>query len=372
MFQAGANPPFRAEHIGSLLHSDALIQGREAHLAGRLVASELRALEDQAIRDIVALQERTGLAIVTDGELRRGTYLDFAISGVTGVRMEWTAEDEGVSYRNSAGDVKTPRPHPRVHERIRNISTSDRDFAFLCSITDRAAKMTLAGPCFLHFAAGRKNISREVYPTLDSFWADIVTAYDEELRKLHAAGCRYVQLDETSIAKFADQRTQDWLAARGDDWKDLLAQYTDVINAVVARAPAGMQMALHLCRGNNRGTWQAEGGYDAISESLFRKLDIDLFLLEFDTPRAGSFAPLKMLPDHKAVVLGLLSTKRCEAEAVDAVMVRLCEASAYVPMERLAVSPQCGFWGGINLCTFAELEAKLSRVVEVSRLAWKE
>ena len=173
------------------------------------------------------------------------------------------------------------------------------------------------------------------------------------------------------MAKFADPLTQAWLAERGDDWTTLLEQYTDVINAVAAGAPGGMRVGLHLCRGNNRGTWQAQGSYDGISEKLFRKLIIDFFFLEFDTPRAGGFEPLRKLPEHKVVVLGLLSTKLRRAEPTEALVARIREASRFVSLERLAVSPQCGFWGGINLCSKDEMETKLRRVAEVAQTVWK-
>jgi 5-methyltetrahydropteroyltriglutamate--homocysteine methyltransferase len=361
---------FHAEHIGSLLRPEALLRAKEAHKAGRLDADELRAVEDAAIRDIVALQERCGLPVVTDGELRRDTYVDFAMSGVTGVKPQWV-DDAGVRYRNNRGEeTDAPRAIPTVNGKIRNASTEAKDFAFLRSVTKATPKITVVGPCFLHFTAGREHISREVYPSLTDFWTDIVAAYHDHLRNLYAAGCRYVQMDETSIAKFPDPKIRSWLAARGDDWRDLLATYTDVINAVTDGAPKGMQVSLHLCRGNNRGHWQAEGGYDSIAESLFAKLRIDRFFLEYDTPRAGSFEPLRRLPAHKSVVLGLLSTKVPAAEPVETLIARLTEASSYVDVERLGVSPQCGFWGGINLCTFEELESKLRRVVETANKFW--
>jgi 5-methyltetrahydropteroyltriglutamate--homocysteine methyltransferase len=353
------------------LKSEALQRAKAERKAGRLDAGGLRAVEDAAVRDIVALQERCGLPVVTDGELRRDTYVDFAMSGVTGVKPEWV-EEGGVRYRNNQGEeTNAPRSLPSVTGKIQNASTEAKDFAFLRSVAKATPKITVVGPCFLHFTAGRDHISRAVYPSLTEFWSDMVAAYHDHLRNLFAAGCRYVQMDETSIAKFPDSKIRSWLEKRGDNWKDLLGTYTDVINAVVEGAPKGMEVALHLCRGNNRGHWQAEGSYDSIAESLFGKLKIDRFFLEYDTPRAGSFEPLRRLPAHKSVVLGLLSTKTPAAEPVAALVARLDEASRYVDRERLGVSPQCGFWGGINLCTFEELEAKLRRVVETANSFWR-
>jgi 5-methyltetrahydropteroyltriglutamate--homocysteine methyltransferase len=259
---------------------------------------------------------------------------------------------------------------PQVYAPISNISRNDADFRFLAAISQVTPKMTLPGPCFVHFGAGRENISREVYPNLDDFWSDIITAYKLEFRKLFDAGCRYVQLDETSIAKLPDAKIQSYLTSRGDDWQRLRDSYVDVINACIAGAPNELRIGIHLCRGNNQGNWQAEAGYDAIAESLFRKLNIDVFFLEYDSPRAGSFEPLNRLPDPKIAVLGLLSTKTRQLEAVESVVARINEAAKHVPMDRLCVSPQCGFWGGVNLCTPSELEAKLRRVVEIASTVW--
>jgi 5-methyltetrahydropteroyltriglutamate--homocysteine methyltransferase len=260
---------------------------------------------------------------------------------------------------------------PNVYGKIRNASSEPKDFAFLSSVTKVTPKITVVGPCFLHFVAGREHISREVYPRIDDFWSDIVAAYHDHLRNLFAVGCRYVQMDETSFAKFPDPQIRDWLTSRGDDWRALLSTYTEVVNEVIRGKPDGMEIALHLCRGNNGGNWQAEGGYDSVAETLFNKLEIERFFLEYDTPRAGSFEPLRRLPRHKTVVLGLLSTKTREVEPLDALIARVEEAGRYVDIERLGISPQCGFWGGFNLCSFEELEKKLRRTVEVANKIWR-
>lgn len=367
------NPPFRAEHIGSFFRPPALLQARAEHEAGRLDAAGLRAVEDAAIRDFVALQEDLGFEVATDGEFRRSTYTaNFTTSGLTGVSAEQTGELEW-SYTNAAGHKERGRL-PAVTDRIRwNGSRNAEDFSFLASIANQTPKITLPGPCYIHFRAGRARISRDVYPDLAEFWSDLIEAYATELQKLADAGCRYVQLDETSIAKLGDEKIRAALTARGDPWERLLDQYVEVINAVVARAPTGMRIGMHLCRGNRMGHWQAEGGYDAVAEKLFRALAIDFFFLEYDSERAGGFAPLDVLPRHKVVVLGLVSTKVADLEPRDTLVGRIRECARHVDLERLGVSPQCGFSSSDKANTIMSYERaveKLQRVVEVAREVW--
>lgn len=366
-------PPFRAETIGSFLRPPELLQARAEHEAGRISAEQLRASEDRAIHQVVALQEEIGLKAVTDGEYRRGSYSDFTVTGLSGVVNE--AVGGGAwAYTNAAGHSQLGRI-PRVDAPIRwRRSDSVRDFAFLKSIAKAAPKLTMAGPCYIHFRAGRERISRDAYPDLAAFWSDLIAAYRTELRALGEAGCRYLQLDETSLAKFGDPKMRDALAARGDDWRTLLGQYIEVINAVVADAPAGMRIGMHLCRGNARGHWQAAGGYDVVAQRMFRDLKIDFFFLEYDSERAGSFEPLKMVPEDKVIILGLVSTKVGELESEQSLIERIKEAAKYVPLERLALSPQCGFSSGAagNELTVAQQVAKLRRVVEVAAKVWTE
>jgi 5-methyltetrahydropteroyltriglutamate--homocysteine methyltransferase len=367
------NPPFRAEHIGSFLRPPALLEARAAHEAGTLSAAGLRAQEDAAIRDFVRLQETLGFAVVTDGEFRRSTYTaNFTTSGLSGVTAEQTGEGRW-SYTNAAGHKERGRL-PAVHDRIRwSNSPNASDFAFLKAVARATPKITLPGPCYIHFRAGRDRISRDAYPDLADFWSDLVAAYETELAKLHDAGCRYVQLDETSLAKLGDSNIREALAARGDDWRELLDTYVAVIDAVAKRAPRDMRIGLHLCRGNRMGHWQAEGGYDVIAGKLFRDVAIDFFFLEYDSERAGSFAPLKELPGHKVVVLGLVSTKVAELEAADRLAARIDDCARVVDRERLAISPQCGFSSsdkGNTVMTHDQAVAKLARVVEMAHRIW--
>jgi 5-methyltetrahydropteroyltriglutamate--homocysteine methyltransferase len=366
------NPPFRAEHIGSFLRPPALLAARAEHAAGRLTPDGLREVEDAAIRDIVAMQEELGLAVVTDGEFRRGTYTEnFTTQGIAGVTAANVGEGEW-AYTDSSGH-KAPGRIPTVHGRIVwQDSTNAENFAFVKSIAKATPKITLPGPCYIHFRAGRAHISREAYPDLEDFWTDLIKAYAIELEKLAAAGCTYVQLDETSLAKLGDPKIRAALAARGDDWRALLDRYVAVTNAVVASAPRGMRIGMHLCRGNNAGHWQASGGYEAVAETMFRGIAIDFFFLEYDSPRAGTFEPLRVVPDGKVVVLGLVSTKTAALEPEELLVARIAEAAKYMPLDALALSPQCGFSSGHlgNALTVAEQNAKLRRVVEVARRVW--
>lgn len=231
--------------------------------------------------------------------------------------------------------------------------------------------MTLPGPAYIHYRAGRNNISSDVYPNLDDFWNDLTNAYKDELKSLFDAGCRYVQLDETSIAKLGDEKIREGLAKRGDDWQDLLEAYIDAVNAVVSSAPQGMSIGIHLCRGNKQGHWQAAGGYDDIAEKLFRNLKTGFYFLEYDSPRAGSFAPLKALPDDKIVVIGAMTTKSSELESAEFLKSRIKEASEFVDIERLCISPQCGFASSVNSVMNEEQQlAKLKRLIEVANEIW--
>jgi 5-methyltetrahydropteroyltriglutamate--homocysteine methyltransferase len=371
MARAPHNPPFRAEHVGSLLRPPQLIEARQFHESGRLSAEKLKEVEDAAIRDVVTFQESIGLEVVTDGELRRSTYSEFfTTTGLQGVQAE-NVGDGDWEYTDATGD-KLPMRVPMVKSRVKWAGPTNVDsFNFLKSITKKTPKLTMPGPCYIHYRAGRAHISRDAYPNLDEFWADIVAAYHEEMKALAAAGCRYIQLDETSLPKLADPKIQKALAKRGDDWEKLLDTYTDVINAVVNGAPKEISLGMHLCRGNKRGHWQAEGGYDQVADKLFNKINIGYYFMEYDSPRAGSFEPLKKVPDDKCVVLGLLTTKSGELEEKELLKKRIDEASRYIDRDRLCISPQCGFSSSvIGIMNPQQQKAKLTRVVEVAKEVW--
>ncbi len=366
--------PFRAEHVGSFLRPATLLAARDKRQAGEISRDELRAVEDAAIRDVVALQHELGLMSITDGEYRRSTYSDsFTTAGLDGVTAEFTGEGTW-TYRDRHGHKKAARI-PTVTGRIvwresRNVA----DFEFLKSLckAGRLPKMTLPGPAYIHYRGGRAHIDRDAYPNLDDFWSDLVAAYHAELKALFDAGCRYIQLDETSLAKLGDPKIRAGLRERGDDWEQLLEIYTDAINAVVTGAPDGMGIGIHLCRGNNQGHWQADGGYDVISAALFRKVAIGGYFLEYDSPRAGTFAPLSELPEGKRVVLGLVSTKTAEVEERSAVLRRIEAAAKIVPLDQLCLSPQCGFASSFqgNALGTDQQNAKVRLVVEIAREVW--
>src|SRR5215468_12280216 len=366
------NPPFRAEHIGSLVRPPRLLQARAQHAEGKLDRNELRAIEDDAIRGVVALQEEIGLDVVTDGEFRRGTYSDsFTSSGISGVSIELT-EDQGWTRSQTHGH-RTARRIPKVVDRVvwKGPQNAD-DFRFLKSVTRRTPKITLPGPCYIHYRAGRANISRDVYPDLDAFWSDLVEAYVQEMRSLADAGCRYLQIDETSLVKLGDPRVRQLLTERGDDWRDLLRTYVGVVNALVAGAPQAMTIGIHVCRSQDP-SWQADVGYDPIAEQLFNAMKVDNYFLEYDNARAGTFAPLQSVPQGKFVVLGLVASKVSELESADVLKQRIEEASRYVKLGQLGLSPQCGFATSAaeHATVTEEVErTKLARIVEVAQQVW--
>ncbi len=374
MSDAPHAPPFRAELIGSLIRPPEIVAARAALKAGRLDALGLRAVEDEEIRKVVALQEGLGFKVVTDGELRRHSYYDsFTTHGITGLR-EGPDIAGDFAYHDKSGDEIGQRV-PQIYGRVAWTGpTNVEDYKFTAACATQATpKVTLPGPAYIHFRAGRANISADVYPNLDDFWSDLIAAYHAEIGALAEAGCRYIQIDETSIAKLGDPDIRDGLAARGDHWEDLLETYTDAINAVADGVPDGVALGMHLCRGNKSGHWQAAGGYDLVAEKLFRKLKIKFYFLEYDSERAGSFAPLAAVPDDKTVVIGAMTTKSGELEKAEALKARIQEASRYVSLDRLCLSPQCGFSSNVDgVMGLDEQHAKMVRLREVARDIWDD
>ena len=369
-------PPFRVENIGSFVRPQALLEARARHADGRIGDDELRRVEDEEIARIAAWQRERGLRSITDGEFRRASYSDgFGRSAFPGLES-LPSRDPQWRYTNAAGEASRANAAVVRERLIWRGPVNAADFEYLASVVpaDCVPKMTLPGPCYIHFRAGRENMAESAYPDLDLFWSDIVDGYANELAALRDSGCRYVQLDETSIAKFADNRIRAALAERGDRWEDLLEIYTDVINEVAARAPAGLELGLHLCRGNKGGAWQAEGGYEHVAASLFRKLAIGAYYLEYDSPRAGGFEPLREVPDGKIVVLGLVSTKVRALERIDDLRRRVEEAARFVPLDRLGVSTQCGFAGDVagTGLDAADQTAKIDLLFRFAKEIWGE
>ncbi len=338
------NPPFRAEHIGSLLRPAPLLALRADHVAGKISDEEVRQAEDEAISQAIALQLELGLSSITDGEYRRHAYSDsFTVDVFTGVKIGST-EDRNWTYSNVQGQTTEGRV-PIVVDRLEWPGPVNvEDFEFVAGLAGAGTpKVTLPGPCYIHFRSGRDNISTDVYPDLDEFWQDLIEAYLKEIGALYAAGCRYIQLDETSIAKLGDPKIREGLEKRGDRWDDLLEVYTDVINEIAQRTPKDLSLGMHLCRGNKGGSWQAAAGYDDVASKLFRKLDVQFYFLEYDSPRAGGFEPLREVPDNKTVILGLVSTKASALEQIDTLKQRIEDAAQYIDMDRLGIFPAMRF-----------------------------
>ncbi|HEY1542979.1 MAG TPA: 5-methyltetrahydropteroyltriglutamate--homocysteine S-methyltransferase [Xanthobacteraceae bacterium] len=366
-------PPFRAEHIGSLLRPPELMRERARFARGEIDQAAITRAEDVAIRGAIALQERLGFKFVTDGEYRRRSYHSFFYSQLGKLAIDTIdgADAKGADGEGGRGAQPAAMIGSRVHW---THPINAPDAAFLEAHSSRAPKVTIPGPCALHFRGGDKAVLASAYKSVDEFWADTVAAFARELHALVDAGCRYVQIDETAFAKFGDPDVQVALAARGDDWSKLIDTYIAVTNRVLAAAPAELRIGMHLCRGNRGGHWHAEGSYEEVAERLFNTLDIGFYFLEYDTSRAGSFTPLRHVPKHKSVVLGLVSTKVGELEDKAALRRRLDDAQELVALDRLAISPQCGFASVDtgNPITPEQQMRKLELVCDLAREVWDD
>jgi 5-methyltetrahydropteroyltriglutamate--homocysteine methyltransferase len=370
--EARTEPPFRADHVGSLLRPRSLVQARHDFGEGRIDAARLRAVEDAAIREVIALQEDIGLRAATDGEFRRTSWhMDF-IYQLGGIIR--TDDEIVVTFRNDEGTGEFVAAGLAVRQPLHlDEPIFADDYRFLAGqVRTAMPKMTLPSPNMVLFRSGTTAVDRSVYPDLDQFWADLSTAYADEIRALAALGCRYLQLDDTSLACMNDPAQRAVLAARGEDGEQAHLHNIRQINAAVADRPAGMRIAVHLCRGNFRSSWVAEGGYDYVAEALFSDLDVDAFFCEFDDERSGGFAPLRFVPPGKQVVLGLVTTKRGRLEDPDVLKRRIDEAARYVPLDQLSLSPQCGFSSTVdgNVLNPHQEVDKLRLVVTVAQDVW--
>jgi 5-methyltetrahydropteroyltriglutamate--homocysteine methyltransferase len=366
-------PPFRADQVGSLLRPTHLIEARQKLRKKEIDGAQLQRIEDDAIREVVAMQEAIGLRSISDGEFRRQSYIvDFfrKALGSGGLR----AEAGDFFHRNEKGE-RIPIEKLVIHKPLRWTGPIFAEhLAFLKSITTGTPKTTVPSPVIIHFLGGKDAILREAYSSLDAYWSDLIEVYRAELAALRQAGCTYLQVDETSLVKFGDPEIRSIVEKRGDDWRKLVETYVAVINAVLDGVPQGMTVGIHVCRGNRKGFWQADAGYEFMANQLFRRLKARFYFLEFDSPRAGPLDALKLMPDDKTVVLGLVSTKSPQLETQDALRQRVTEASRYVPLERLCLSPQCGFSGNIGntVMSIEEQAAKLRLVVETARSIWDD
>jgi 5-methyltetrahydropteroyltriglutamate--homocysteine methyltransferase len=365
-------PPFRADHVGSLLRPAALHAARTAFQTGAIDADALRVAENAAIDEVIRMQQDVGIQGVTDGEFRRSSWhMDFIyqLGGVTKVQ-----ENLAVTFHNEQGDISFTPSGIRVTEPLRLDDVIFADaFSYLAAqVTSGTPKLTIPSPSMVHYRGGAAAIADGLYPDLDSFWHDLAGAYRAEVHGLAALGCRYLQLDDTSLAYLNDPSQRAMIDARGDSSENLHVRYIDTINAALAGRPADMRVTTHMCRGNFRSSWVASGDYEHVADALFNQLDVDGFFMEWDDERSGGFEPLRFVPAGKFVVLGLVTTKKAALESKDDLKRRIDEAARFVPLEQLCLSPQCGFSSTVegNDLTFDDQVAKLRLVVETAAEVW--
>ena len=363
-------PPFHAEHIGSFVRPQRLIEAARARKAGKLDDAGFKAVQDDAIREIVAFQESIGLPSVTDGEFRRRSWSAGFIDAVEGFGLR----DGTLGFKNESG-VMGIASSPYAKEKLRRKQriVAD-DFAFLKKIITRGIpKVTIAAPDVMHWFLGPKAFDERVYRDREAFFVDLARIYQEEIAELAKEGCTYLQLDDTALPCNCDPNARKDVLVRGEDPDELTLRYARLFNDAIGQKPAGMTIGIHLCRGNLKGAWMAEGGYDPVADALFNKLNADVYCLEYDTDRAGDFSPLRFVPKGKRVILGLVSTKTPVLEGKDALRRRIDEAAKFVPLEQLGISPQCGFssgGGAGQTVTADDTRRKLELVVEVAREVW--
>ena len=366
---ARLNPPFRADHVGSLLRAPQVLAAREEVAAGEMTPAQLRQVEDEAIAAMIPRLEDTGLVSITDGEYRRAWFhLDF-LQQLDGVAVTGTI----ASSSGSKDTVGMSPPKVTVTGRLSHTHHIQvADYEFLRKQTAQVPKVCIPSPTMAHFRGGRAGIDIESYPDLDEFFEDLAQCYREEIASLYEAGCRYIQLDDTNLAYLCDPMMREGVVERGDDPDELPRTYAALINAAIRDVPDDMTTAVHLCRGNYKSTFFASGGYEAVAEVLFTELDVDAFFLEYDDERSGDFAPLRFVPADKTVVLGLITSKTPRLETETELLARIEEASRYVDMAQLCLSPQCGFASTMegNRLTEDEQWAKLRLVVSTAEKAW--
>jgi 5-methyltetrahydropteroyltriglutamate--homocysteine methyltransferase len=364
-------PPFRADHVGSLIRPDALIEARAAAEKGE--AAELARVQQSAIRDVVRVQQEVGLRLATDGEYNRFSWQRDFLLKIGNVKP--LASKLTVRFHSAAGTRDHTPPSLQVVGKLsRPQGIFIDDFKFLKSITPAGvtAKITIPSPTVVHFRGGREAIDARAYPQMDAFYDDLAAVYRAEIADLAAVGCRYLQIDEVNLAYLCDPELRRQVSNIGEDPATLPKTYARLLNAAIASKPADMSVCMHLCRGNFAGAWIAEGGYEPIAELLFNQIGVDGYFLEYDSPRAGDFSPLRFLPKGKIAVLGLVTTKSPKMETKDELKRRIEEAARYAPIEQLALSPQCGFSSGIGgqAMTVDDEIRKLALVVETAREVW--
>ena len=365
-------PPYRADHVGSLLRPQKLMQARDDHKAGNIDGQELKAVEDEAIKDVVKMQEDVGLQSATDGEFRRASWhMDF-IYQLDGVNT--APGNLKVEFRNEEGTIEFTPAKLHIDSRIGVSETIfGEHFSFLKDqVKTNTPKLTIPSPSMVHYRGGRAAIDESVYPDMDGFWDDLTSAYAEEVRRLGELGCTYLQFDDTSLAYLNDPKQREMMAQQEADTEHLHERYIRHINEALEHRPDGMAITTHMCRGNFRSSWVAEGGYDFVAEALFNELQVDGFFMEWDDARSGGFEPLRFVPPGKIVVLGLVTTKKGDLEDKDLLKRRIEEAAQYVDVDQLCLSPQCGFSSTVegNALSHEQQEAKLRLIVETAQEVW--
>ncbi|HEY4324046.1 MAG TPA: 5-methyltetrahydropteroyltriglutamate--homocysteine S-methyltransferase [Mucilaginibacter sp.] len=365
-------PPFRADHVGSLLRTPEVKENRLRWKKGEISAAELREIENRGIAETVKKMESLGMRSITDGEFRRDYFhLDFLkeLSGVT-----VSGGIEANPHAKAAEDGFTP-PKLSVTGKLKHVKDIQvADFNFLKSVTTQTPKVSIPSPTMVHFRGGRKSIDINSYPDMDEFFHDLSKCYKAEIDALYKNGCRYIQLDDTNLAYLCDNKMRDAARERGEDPDELPRTYASLINSVIDGRPDDLTVGIHLCRGNYRSTWFAEGGYEPVAEILFNNINVDAYFLEYDDERSGDFAPLRFVPKNKVVVLGVISSKIAELEHMDDVIKRIDEAAKYMPLENMCLSPQCGFSStshGNNL-TMDDQWRKIELVVNTAVKVWGE
>lgn len=364
------NPPLRADHVGSLLRPAPLLAMRERYQQGQASAEELRAAEDEAIRDVVKKQEAVGLKSITDGEFRRTYFhIDF-LEQLEGVTVSGGIQ---VKFHSKKGDVDFAPPRLAVTGKLRHVKDIQRaDFEFLKSQTAQTPKVTIPSPTMVHFRGGRKAIDIHAYPDMDEFFEDLAQCYRDEINSLYQAGARYIQLDDTNLAYLCDPALREDARGRGEDPNELPRTYAALINSVIDGRPEDLTITVHLCRGNFRSAWVAEGSYEPVAEVLFNEMNVNAYFLEYDDERSGDFAPLRFVPDDKTVVVGLVTSKTGDLESKDELIKRVYEAAKYMSLDNMCLSPQCGFSSTVhgNELTEDAQWAKLELIVNTAEEIW--
>ena len=375
------NPPFRADHVGSFLRPQRLLEARrkagleldstaDSQGDGAITLDQLHDIENDCIREVVRFEEEVGLKSITDGEFRRGSWAYDIVGAIDGVVLR--RQDESFQAAFSSTGFRPPIAHTEGKLGRRPGGLVLQDYLFTRTLTERTVKVTMPSPTLMYVRGGRPSVSEAVYPDIEEFFEDLTGVYRDEIADLAAAGCTYVQIDNTDAALICDPKFQEMSRRQGMEPEDQIRLQGRLVSGATRGRPDNVTVSMHLCRGNSAGAWLAEGGYEFVAETLFNEFDVDAYFLEYDSDRAGDFAPLRFAPDDKLIVLGLVTTKTPENESKDVIRRRIDEAAAYVPIDNLALSPQCGFASAArgNPVTLDDQRRKLELILEIAAEVW--